>query len=73
MCVRVYVFVCVCVCVFVSVCVIFSHVHLDTGVSFFVLADPTHSNIDALMKKLYELYADYVLKNPFYALDMPIQ
>jgi len=28
---------------------------------------------DFLKRHLYELYADYVLKNPFYELDMPIR
>ncbi len=38
-----------------------------------MIADPDASNLDALLARIYELYADYVLKNPFYALDMPIR
>lgn len=38
-----------------------------------VIAEPTEIKLDLLLRKIYELYADYVLKNPFYALDMPIR
>mmetsp|Transcript_3719 Transcript_3719/g.5645 ORF Transcript_3719/g.5645 Transcript_3719/m.5645 type:complete len:136 (+) Transcript_3719:1367-1774(+) len=44
-----------------------------TGVKFFVTADPSQQNIDSVLRNIYELYADYVLKNPFYELDMPIR
>lgn len=30
-------------------------------------------SVDAVMKKIYELYADYVMKNPFYQLEMPVR
>jgi trafficking protein particle complex subunit 4 len=30
-------------------------------------------NSETLLRKLYELYADYALKNPFYSIDMPIR
>lgn len=49
-----------------------------TKVKFVVISDlslgfstPT-SNKQDLLKKIYELYADYVMKNPFYTLNMPI-
>lgn len=29
--------------------------------------------METLLKKIYELYADFVLKNPFYSLEMPIR
>jgi hypothetical protein len=44
-----------------------------TGLKFVVLADPIHMNLDAFLKRLYELYSDYVLKNPFYTSEMPIR
>jgi trafficking protein particle complex subunit 4 len=44
-----------------------------TGLKFLVLADPIHTNLDAFLKRLYQLYSDYVLKNPFYTLEMPIR
>ena len=28
---------------------------------------------DGFLRKIYELYADYALKNPFYSLEMPIR
>lgn len=45
-----------------------------TGVKFVVISDIRESfNKEWLMKKIYELYTDYALKNPFYKLDMPIR
>lgn len=43
------------------------------GVKFIVIADSKQQKVDELLKRIYELYADYVLKNPFYSLDMPIR
>uniref|UniRef100_A0A7N5ZPE7 Trafficking protein particle complex subunit n=1 Tax=Anabas testudineus TaxID=64144 RepID=A0A7N5ZPE7_ANATE len=42
------------------------------GIKFIVLADPRQSGIDALLRKIYEIYSDFALKNPFYSLEMPI-
>lgn len=44
-----------------------------TGVKFLVLTDPRVFNMDAFLKKVYELYSDFALKNPFYSLEMPIR
>lgn len=38
-----------------------------------VISDPTHVGLEQLLKKIYELYADFALKNPFYSLEMPIR
>lgn len=38
-----------------------------------MLADPRQASIDALLRKIYEIYADFALKNPFYSLEMPIR
>lgn len=38
-----------------------------------IVAEPNHYGLDIVLKKIYELYADYVLKNPFYSLEMPIR
>lgn len=43
------------------------------GVKFFLISDPKLQGMDVVVRKIYELYADYVLKNPFYALDQPIR
>ena len=47
--------------------------HLLIGVKFIVIADNKQQKVEELLRKIYELYADYVLKNPFYSLDMPIR
>uniref|UniRef100_A0A8C7IDR8 Trafficking protein particle complex subunit n=1 Tax=Oncorhynchus kisutch TaxID=8019 RepID=A0A8C7IDR8_ONCKI len=44
-----------------------------TGIKFIVLTDPWQSGIDALLRKIYEIYSDFALKNPFYSLEMPIR
>jgi hypothetical protein len=46
-----------------------------TGVKFVILSDlsPSHGTREALLKKIYELYTDFALKNPFYSLEMPIR
>lgn len=45
----------------------------DTGVQFFVTADLKTENLAGFLREIYSLYADYVMKNPFYELDMPIK
>ena len=45
-----------------------------TGVKFFVTAKPRcEAGANAFLARVYEAYADYVLKNPFYETDMPIR
>lgn len=44
-----------------------------TGVKFFVLTEPRVQSMDTLLRKVYELYSDYAMKNPFYSLEMPIR
>ncbi|KAI9009142.1 Sybindin-like protein [Hyaloraphidium curvatum] len=44
-----------------------------TGTKFLVIADPFHPNVDAVIRRIYEIYADYALKNPFYSAEMPIR
>uniref|UniRef100_A0A4W3IAE1 Trafficking protein particle complex subunit n=1 Tax=Callorhinchus milii TaxID=7868 RepID=A0A4W3IAE1_CALMI len=44
-----------------------------TGIKFIVLADPRQAGIDSLLRKIYEIYSDFALKNPFYSLEMPIR
>eukprot|EP01113_Clastostelium_recurvatum_P003039 TRINITY_DN11313_c0_g1_i1.p1 TRINITY_DN11313_c0_g1~~TRINITY_DN11313_c0_g1_i1.p1 ORF type:complete len:137 (+),score=23.20 TRINITY_DN11313_c0_g1_i1:156-566(+) len=44
-----------------------------TNIKFFVTADPSHPNLDQVLHNVYELFADYVLKNPFYEMEMPIR
>lgn len=44
-----------------------------SGIKFIVLADPRQTGIDGLLRKIYEIYSDFALKNPFYSLEMPIR
>lgn len=44
-----------------------------TGVKFIIVAEPTQVGLDILLKKIYELYSDYALKNPFYSLEQPLR
>ena len=47
--------------------------HPATGVKIFVTTEPNTPNIPDTLQVLYELYSDYVMKNPFYEMDMPIK
>lgn len=45
-----------------------------TGLKFILLSDVRDNvNKDSILKKIYELYTDFALKNPFYKLEMPIR
>ncbi|KIW16757.1 hypothetical protein PV08_03947 [Exophiala spinifera] len=44
-----------------------------TGTKFLLFTDPSMPNTDVLMKGIYERYADFVCKNPFWQMEMPIR
>ncbi|KAJ3113484.1 hypothetical protein HDU96_003351 [Phlyctochytrium bullatum] len=44
-----------------------------TGTKFLLVTDPAQQNVDGYMKKISEIYADYVMKNPFYTPEMPVR
>ena len=44
-----------------------------TGTLFVVTAAPGTQNLKTLLAEVYQLFADFVLKNPFHQLDMPIR
>lgn len=46
-----------------------------TGVKFVVISDlnPSMTTKDVLLRRIYDIYTDFVLKNPFYSLEMPIR
>eukprot|EP01135_Chromosphaera_perkinsii_P000036 Nk52_evm15s16 gene=Nk52_evmTU15s16 len=44
-----------------------------TSIKFIVISDNQHQNVGKLLNEIYQLYSDYVLKNPFYSLEMPIR
>ncbi|KAI9221994.1 Sybindin-like protein [Blastocladiella britannica] len=44
-----------------------------TGIKFLLLTDPQQPQVDSLVRRVYDLYADYVMKNPFYTPEMPVR
>lgn len=44
-----------------------------TGTKLVLVVEPRAAHIPAFLQKIYELYTDYVLKNPFYEVEMPIR
>ena len=46
---------------------------IGLGTKFLIIADPNHPNIDNVLRRAYDVYSDYVMKNPFYAPEMPIR
>ncbi|KAK5240400.1 hypothetical protein LTR16_010685, partial [Cryomyces antarcticus] len=42
-----------------------------TGTKFLLFTSPEQPNVDAILRRVYELYADFVMKNPFYTTEMP--
>ncbi|GAB1605977.1 trafficking protein particle complex subunit 4-like [Argonauta hians] len=44
-----------------------------TGLKFLALTDLRQYGVELLLRKMYEVYSDFALKNPFYSLDMPIR
>lgn len=47
--------------------------HSRSGVKLYVVADPGQSDTESVLAKIYQLYSDYVLKNPFYTTDQPVR
>jgi len=46
-----------------------------TGIKFLLFTEPSMdpAKVEEKMRKLYELYAEFVMRNPFYSLEMPIR
>ncbi|RYP76334.1 hypothetical protein DL771_001773 [Monosporascus sp. 5C6A] len=44
-----------------------------TGTKFLLFTDTMQPNVDVVARRVYDLYADYVMKNPFYQLEMPVR
>ncbi|KAF1808954.1 sybindin-like family protein [Eremomyces bilateralis CBS 781.70] len=44
-----------------------------TGTKFLLFTEPQQPNIDGIMRRIYELYCDFAMKNPFYTVEMPIR
>jgi hypothetical protein len=43
------------------------------GIKFFLLAEPNAVDLNTSLKRVYELFSDYVVKNPFYVNNQPIK
>jgi hypothetical protein len=44
-----------------------------TGIKFVITALIGTADLDLFLRNVYELYSDFVLKNPFYEMEMPIR
>jgi hypothetical protein len=44
-----------------------------TGTKFLLFTEPHQPNVDTIVRKIYDLYSDYAMKNPFYPMEMPIR
>ncbi|KAI9503370.1 hypothetical protein GGI25_001805 [Coemansia spiralis] len=44
-----------------------------TGIKFIAVTDLLHTKLTDVLNRIYELYSDYALKNPFYNLEMPVR
>lgn len=47
--------------------------HTITGLKFIAIADSKQQNVEQFLRKTYEIYSDYALKNPWYLMDQPIR
>lgn len=44
-----------------------------TGTKFLLFTSPEQPNTESVARRCYEIYAEYVMGNPFYNLEMPIR
>ena len=47
--------------------------HTITGLKFIAITDSKQQNVEQFLRKTYEIYSDYALKNPWYLMDQPIR
>ena len=50
-----------------------SHPSLRLGTKFILLTSLIEPTVDAMLQKVYEIYAEAVMKNPFHTPEMPIR
>ncbi|KAJ3132301.1 hypothetical protein HK101_004616 [Irineochytrium annulatum] len=48
-------------------------VQSPTGTKFLLITDPGQQSVELPMRRISDLYADFVMKNPFHTPDMPIR
>lgn len=44
-----------------------------TGLKLLLLSTPRQPQLDYILRRLHEIYADYALKNPFQTPEMPVR
>ena len=44
-----------------------------SGTKFLLFTEPGQANVATVVGRVYELWADYVMKNPFYTLENPVR
>ena len=44
-----------------------------TGVKFLLFTSPEQPNTEIVVRRCYEIYGEFVMKNPFYSMEMPIR
>ena len=44
-----------------------------SGTKFLLFTEPGQANVEAVVQRVYELWTDYVMKNPFYTLENPVR
>lgn len=44
-----------------------------TGVKFLLVTSPEQPNTEVVVRRCYEIYGEFVVKNPFYSLEMPVR
>merc|ERR1712003_39675 len=47
--------------------------HTLTGMKFMAVVLPPLQDVEPILRQVYGLYSDYVLKNPFQEPDMPVR
>lgn len=47
--------------------------HTLTGLKFISVCDVKQPNVEIFLRKAFEFYSDYALKNPFYLIDQPLR
>ncbi|EGF77573.1 hypothetical protein BATDEDRAFT_13852 [Batrachochytrium dendrobatidis JAM81] len=45
----------------------------QTGIKIVIITDAAHTQYEPVCRRIYELYADYAMKNPFHTPEMPIR
>ncbi|RUP51894.1 Sybindin-like protein [Jimgerdemannia flammicorona] len=44
-----------------------------TGTKFLLITDLPHPNVEQALRRIYDIYGDFVMKNPFHTPEMPIR